>query len=48
MEGDAALAAFDRPLHEMRPTLARTRENYRRTMLKLADAADRLVDFQVR
>ena len=41
LEGDSLLAAFSKPLHEMRPTLARTRENYRRTMRKLADAAER-------
>jgi hypothetical protein len=28
------------PLHDMAPTLPRTAENYRRTMLKLAEAAE--------
>ena len=34
-------AVFDRPLHEMRPTLGRTCENYRATVRKLAAAAER-------
>lgn len=33
-------AGFDKPLTDMRPTLARTPENYRRTMLALAQAAE--------
>ena len=34
------LAVHDRPLHEMRPTLERTSENYRAVMIKLAAAAE--------
>jgi hypothetical protein len=37
---DTMLAVYDRPLHEMRPTLERTSENYRAVMIKLAAAAE--------
>ena len=40
LERDSLMAAFGKPLPEMRPTLARTCENYRRTLHKLADAAE--------